>query len=207
MNYFAAHEIDKFVYETFFLNKTDGYFVDIGAHDGVSINNTLFFENLGWTGICFEPIPSVYEKLKNNRKCKCVQKAIDNTPGIKQFFVIDGYSEMLSGIADKYQEEHIVRINREIMQIRQTYSYIDVECSTFENEVENNVIDLLSIDTEGNELDILSTINFTKYKINVMVIEYNYHNQAMLHLFRDNGFEIVKQIGVDLILKNKTICI
>jgi hypothetical protein len=36
-----------------------------------------------------------------------------------------------------------------------------------------------------------------------MIIEYNYHNQEFLNFIYNNNFDIVKQIGVDLIIKNK----
>ena len=52
MNYYSQFEQDKFVYENFFQGKTDGYFVDIGAHDGTTFSNSRFFEELGWTGVC-----------------------------------------------------------------------------------------------------------------------------------------------------------
>ena len=54
------------MYENYFLNKPEGFFLDIGAHDGVTGSNTFFFEKLGWDGICLEPIPSVFDKLKKN---------------------------------------------------------------------------------------------------------------------------------------------
>lgn len=201
--YYAAHGIDKYIKETFFPNKTDGYFIDIGAHNGVDINNTYYFENEGWDGICFEPIPEIFEQLKQNRKCKLVQKALSDTIGSFQFFTIKGYSDMLSGLADKYPQEHIARINREIEQFNQEFDYIDVICSTFDEEIKQTNIDLLSIDTEGAELDILKTIDFTKYTVNIMIVEYNYYNQELIDLIHKNNFEIILQRGVDLIIKNK----
>jgi hypothetical protein len=79
--YYAAHNIDQYIKETFFPNKTNGYFIDIGAHNGVDINNTYYFENEGWSRICFEPIPDIFEQLKQNRKCKTVNKAISDEEG------------------------------------------------------------------------------------------------------------------------------
>jgi FkbM family methyltransferase len=202
--YYAAHDIDRYIKETFFSNKNKGYFIDIGAHNGIDINNTYYFENEGWDGICFEPIPEIFDQLKQNRKCKVVQKAISDVAGPSQFFTIKGYSDMLSGLADKYPQDHIARINREIEQYDQSYDYIDVMCSTFDEEVKQTNIDLLSIDTEGAELDILKTIDFTKYSVNIMVVEYNYFNQELIDLIYKNNFEVVQQRGVDLIIKNKS---
>lgn len=56
--------------------KKDGFYVDIGANDGVSISNTLLFENLGWQGFCVEASPKTYEALRKNRKCDCYNLAV-----------------------------------------------------------------------------------------------------------------------------------
>jgi hypothetical protein len=110
---------------------------------------------------------------------------------------------MLSGLVNKYPQEHIARINREFDHYEQDYDYIDVICSTFDKEIEETNIDILSIDTEGAELTILKAIDFNKYNINVMIVEYNYHNLDLINLLYKNNFEIVQQYGVDLIIKNK----
>jgi hypothetical protein len=45
-------------------NQRNGVFVDIGANDGVSISNSLYFEErLGWTGLAVEPLPGAYARL------------------------------------------------------------------------------------------------------------------------------------------------
>ena len=200
--YYAAHNLDQLIFENYFPDKTDGYFVDIGAHNGIDVNNTFYFENMGWDGICFEPIPKIFKELQHNRKCTTLNKAISDNQGKSSFFVIDGYSNMLSGLADKYDQKHIERINRELEEYDQDYDYIEVDCITFDKAVSNTNIDLLSIDTEGAELDILKTIDFNKYNINVMVIEYNYHNPELLSLLEENNFKVEYRRGVDLIVKN-----
>ena len=35
---------DQYLEKNIFKNFKNGFFVDVGAHDGVSINNTLYFE-------------------------------------------------------------------------------------------------------------------------------------------------------------------
>ena len=63
MKFYSQFEQDKFVYENFFINKNKGYFVDIGAHDGVTFSNSKFFEELEWDGVCIEPNPKVFSIL------------------------------------------------------------------------------------------------------------------------------------------------
>ena len=51
-------------------NKRDGFFIDIGAYDGLTISNTAYMElELGWNGICVEPNPVVFDNLKKNIFC------------------------------------------------------------------------------------------------------------------------------------------
>ena len=48
----------------FYNNKRDGYFIEIGASDGIKLSNTYLLESqYGWKGICVEPIPNNYNKL------------------------------------------------------------------------------------------------------------------------------------------------
>ena len=68
MNYYSQFGQDKYLNENFFHNKSNGTYVDIGAHDGITGSNTYFFDLLGWEGICFEPLPEIYNQLVINRK-------------------------------------------------------------------------------------------------------------------------------------------
>ena len=201
MEFYSQYGQDQFLYENFFKDKTYGYYVDIGAHDGITGSNTYFFEKMGWDGICFEPIPSVFEKLSKNRKCKSKKLAISNKFGTEQFFCIDGHSEMLSGLVSSYDESHIIRINRELEAHTQSYEYIDVECSTFEKEIDNRNIDILSIDTEGSEEAIINSIDFDKYEISFLVFEMNYYNNRLIDFVNSKNFQLVANFGPDLIYK------
>ena len=76
MTYYSQHNQDQFLNEHIFNNKKEGVFLDIGAYDGIEGSNSYFFEKeLGWKGICFEPIPKLYQRLKENRKCISINAA------------------------------------------------------------------------------------------------------------------------------------
>jgi FkbM family methyltransferase len=105
----------EYLYKMFFKRTRNGIFVDIGAHDGVTFSNSFFFEKeLDWSGVCIEPIPEVFEKLKRNRKCECLQACVNERSGKVRFTRITGCGEMLSGISNKLDPRHVDRIRETI---------------------------------------------------------------------------------------------
>jgi len=67
MKYKSQYKQDQFLYENFFKNVTDGFFIDIGASEHEYQNNTFFFEDLGWNGILIEPRKQELENLIKNQ--------------------------------------------------------------------------------------------------------------------------------------------
>src|ERR1043166_2731273 len=45
----------------FFDFKNHGFFIDVGAFDGVYLSNTFAFERLGWSGLCIEAMPEYFD--------------------------------------------------------------------------------------------------------------------------------------------------
>ena len=69
MKHYGQYKQDKYL-DTLFKKKSNGTFVDIGAHDGVTFSNSYFFEKeRNWKGICVEPIPEIFSKLDETRNC------------------------------------------------------------------------------------------------------------------------------------------
>ena len=113
--YHSQSNQDRYLNENYFNGKRCGFFVDVGAHDGVSISNTLFFEReLGWKGICIEPIPDIFKSLSENRISLCINACAYNRNTVVEFKHISGYSEMLSGIVSSYNPLHNRRISNEL---------------------------------------------------------------------------------------------
>lgn len=196
---------DRIVYETYFAhNPKKGFFVDIGAHNGVSLSNTFFYEKeLGWQGICIEPIPEIFEQLRNNRSCICINGCISDRTGIVEFTQLicpSMYIEMLSGITEKYDPKHIQRINSELAQCNGSKKIIKVQSYLLADLLDQygiDEVDYLSLDTEGGELDILRTIPFKRIKINVISVENNYGDPNMKRFLESQGFKLVKRLEWD----------
>jgi FkbM family methyltransferase len=205
MEFYSQFNQDKFLYENYFKNKTDGFFLDIGAHDGITGNNTYLFEKIGWSGVCIEPIPSVFKKLKENRNCILIESALSETTGEEEFLELIGYTEMLSGLIKNYDPRHLNRIETEIQSMGGEKKIIKCNTITMDDLNLPLIIDYVSLDVEGSELNILNTINFNKYRINFMSIENNYNDNDIINVMLNNNFEIVSYLGCDIIFKNKVI--
>lgn len=143
--------------------KTGGYFVEIGAGDGVYLSNTYILEKrYGWKGICVEPMNKI-EDLKKNRACIIDNSCLYSRTGLEVEFQSD---EEISGIINDFDKLH----NRkgEIVKLI-TLSFEDL----LKKHNAPREIDYLSIDTEGSEYEILRTFPFDKYRIELITVEHN----------------------------------
>lgn len=208
--YHSQYKQDQFTNDRFFHNKRNGVFVDIGAHDGQTYSNSLFYEeDLGWTGICVEPMPEVFAKLRKRRTATCVQACITNTTGIKDFLRVTSPhvdTEMLSGLLDKYDPKHLQRVDHEIRHYGGKKEIIKVQCYQLNDLVKAHsiaYIDYLSIDTEGGELDILKSINFDELPIHIIDVENNFPQDNSIRVFMESkGFRFVARVNCDEVYEN-----
>ena len=206
--YYGQYEQDRYLYENIFHNKTNGVFVEFGALDGIRFSNTYFFEKyLGWTGICAEPNPLLFPQLQKNRNCICINGCITDFEGISKFFLIHGYGVGLSGLIEKYDANRVETLKKEIAPYNSKYEIIDVKCERLNNILrKNNIyhIDFLSIDTEGGELDILKSIDFDTFSIDVICVEVHHKDGQIRQFLENKGFVFLKTIGVDEIYQKNT---
>jgi FkbM family methyltransferase len=197
MQFFSQFGQDRFLYENFFKNVSNGYFVDIGAYDGVSTSNSLFFEDLGWHGVCIEPNPEKFNILNKYRRCTCFQFAVGNVINKKTPFlkIKNGGPDTLSGLVQNSFETQLERCQ---LKSNEEFDIIEVECVLFEHLIHKTNIDYLSIDTEGNELEILKTIDFTKYNIKAITVENNHYDDKFQIFFSDKkDYKFITRLGCD----------
>lgn len=182
-------------------NRRDGIFVDIGANDGVTISNTLYFEkNLGWKGLAIEPMPAMFQKLKNNRTCQMLNACITKEKGRAKFIELTGGPNMLSTLESNATGLTKRRIRKNLQRHKTTSSIIEVDCLPFEeamNIAGITQIDFLSVDTEGGELDILKSVDFRKHPTKVISVENNYYTDDIREYLESQGFSYAGTFKVD----------
>jgi len=163
----------------FYKQKPNGYFVEIGASDGISLSNTYLLEKeYKWKGICVEPLPNEFAKLKQNRSAICSDRAIYNTSNQILKFVIKECS-LCSGILESLDES--VKIDNVVYKRGpndDVRSVIDVTSITLNDLlISSNAphfIEYLSLDTEGSELEVLKSVDLNTYTFGIIDVEHNY---------------------------------
>jgi len=194
---------DKMIKKNFFDGKKNGFFIEIGAYDGISGSNCYHFERfLNWDGIAIEPSNIQFEKLKKNRKCKVLNNAIsDEVKEVEFIEVTEGLTQM-SGINDSSFERNFKIISNN--QASKTDS-IKLKTITFDEIVpKNKDIDYLSIDIEGGEMNLLKSIDFKTNSIKVISVENNIpEEQNFKNFFEEINFTYLDRIGQDEIFYNR----
>jgi FkbM family methyltransferase len=185
----------------FFNGKRDGFFVDIGANDGITWSNSLTFElNYNWSGVCIEPHPVPFSKLIEERSCKCLNCAVSDKSGEFDFLFIDGNAEMLSGLVAKFDPRHLDRINTEVKNNNDKTHINKIECKTITqllNELDRTTIDYLSIDTEGSEMQIINGIDFEKINVTLISMEVNYELTPVTEFMKTKNYKFLQKVCGD----------
>jgi len=142
----------------------EGYFVDIGCNDGVTINNTLVFEQLGWEGICVDADARAFQKASASRVSPVEFGAVwshSNEP-----LLFNQHEEsLLSQVSTSGTEVLSVSLN---------------DLLTKYNAPEE--IDYISLDVEGVECEILSGFDDEKYNVKCWTIEHNGNSEAVRYI-------------------------
>ncbi len=193
--YSSQYGQDKFVAEYLFPGKERGTFVDIGANDGVTLSNTLFFEERRqWTGLCVEPLPEIFEKLREAReRAFCENVCVSQTEGTLDFAMVEG-EDMLSGIVESMDKRHHRRIEKEKGRLRML-RLPSLRLQTLLEKYALDQVDFLSIDTEGSELEVLRSVDFDKTKVGVVCVENNSGRKDVRRHLEERGFAYYVTLG------------
>lgn len=172
--------------------KTNGFFVEFGATNGVDLSNTYLLEkNFNWSGILAEPARLWHDSLRAHRnvsiETRCVWRDSDssllfNEVDLAEYSTVSEYSDIdLHSKFRRSGKEYSVK----------TVSLLDL----LEKYQAPRVIDYLSIDTEGTEFEILNSFDFSKYRFRVITCEHNYTpmREDVFQLLTENGYKRVLQ--------------
>ncbi|CAF1254782.1 unnamed protein product [Adineta steineri] len=156
---------DKFL-DKLLNERRNGFFIEVGAYDGEHLSNTLFFEReRNWTGLLIEANPTLFKKLKSrDRNAYVSHSCISLIPyAIEVNFTFADYYGGVIAPTDK----SVITGNGSVQCI---------PFMTYLMALNIYHVDYFSLDIEGGELDVLKQIDFKKFQIDVLTIEYATNN-------------------------------
>jgi FkbM family methyltransferase len=154
------------------------FFVEFGAMTGVAHSNTLLLEKqYHWRGILFEPGKGFHEELFTSRSAIIDTRAVTDKTGdmveFKELLTNSG----LSGL-EKYNYNDLHATLRKITDSR-VYTVETVSLTDLLDQYKApQLIDYMSVDTEGSEPDILDAFDFSKYVFRFINVEHNYNEES-----------------------------
>jgi len=198
-SYFGLNNLDQAI-EKYLPRK--GFFVELGANDGIRQSNTLHLEKQhGWGGLLIEPEIKNFEKCEKNRKAKVVNAAcVSFTYDKKTVPLI--YSDLMT-IASSGLETDILKpaehaiLGISVQKDVSTYEFnapaLTLNSILMQHSTKNR-IDFLSLDVEGAEIEVLKGVDHNQYRFDHCLIE-SRSEKKLIEYMRTNDYELIKKLS------------
>lgn len=154
--------------DRYFGNRTDGFYVDVGAHHPHRFSNTYLFYKRGWRGINIDAMPGSMKPFRTMRPRDVnLEVGVGSTETVAKFHV---FEEPAFNTFDKNLALRHEREGRKIIQ------GIDVPIRSLASILSQNVpegasITFMSVDVEGRDLDVLKSNNWQLYRPEIILVE------------------------------------
>ena len=185
----AYHALDKKLLN--YINYKNGFYIDCGANDGVNQSTTWHFEKyLNWHGVLIEPVPEVYNELKNNRN--------KNNYFYNYALVSKNYNQQEINFNYNNKDSLQAKIALYTRPHKKNEKIIRVKCKTLEKILDNikipKLIDLFSLDVEGYEFEVLEGINFNSVKFKYILVETEFP-EKINNLLTQKKYKFVERLS------------
>lgn len=200
---FSQNKEEQYILE-YFKDKPKGTFLDIGCNDCETFSNTRALALKGWSGVLVDPVEKAISRCKELYK------------GYKGFYIypyaISGHNgkAILNESGPLINSRDVALVSTfhesEMRRFRTTVSYTptEVKCfrwKTFYNRLKSTKIthfDFVSIDVEGDELNILPDMDLSKTSL--VCVEWNSKPELKLEYDKYlSEFKVIYTSGENLL--------
>ena len=188
--YFSINQLDRKLEQ--YVNYDNGFYVELGANDGITQSNSLYFElKRHWRGILIEPVPHNYLLCRKNRGqsndifCNACVKF-----GYEEKYVDITYADLMTisdnldlDLVDKH--EHLKAGQRFLKDDHDIFRFGALAAtltSILDKANAPKTIDFMSLDVEGAELEVLQGLDFDTYSFKYLLIEVRNLEKIQMYL-------------------------
>jgi len=213
IGYFGLNKIDRQIER--YLVKDSGYYVELGANDGIKQSNTLTLEKYRrWNGLLIEPHPGNFQKLIRNRSsrnqfenCACVNaefssEKIEMVYSDLMTIQTEGLQDIVDPIAHAIQGGEFLK-NESVAKFQATARTLT---QLLEKNNAPEKMQLLSLDVEGAEMGVLQGLDFDRYSFEVICVETRELEKIQTFL-ESQSYNLVERISHHdyVFVKNKSV--
>jgi FkbM family methyltransferase len=178
--------------------------VQIGANDGMSGDPLMdAFSKTQWSGLLIEPVPHLYEMLRARYRdrpgVRIERAAVSNCDGEAPLYRL----RTVPGQTPEWFNQ-LATLDREVL-LKHRSSIPEIDSLIIEERVPTtrldtlmarhgiSTIDFLVVDTEGHDLEILRTLDFTRFRPTLLMFEHQHlsehDKQSAYALLENAGYE------------------
>lgn len=150
-----------------FPKESQYFYLDIGCNDSVSLSNTFLFYNLGFKGLCVDPLEESESSFKDKRcRDQFVKAAISDISGISRLRVYsdDDASSLDETTISRYDKKFVVRDTRHVRTM-------SLSTLLEENGGNSYSIPFVDIDVEGMDEIIFRQVVGLEFRPHLICIE------------------------------------
>lgn len=200
--YYSLNQLDRKLEK--YIDYDSGYFVEMGANDGVTQSNSLYFEkHRNWRGLLVEPVPQNYLKCQKNRSKKdSIYCAACVSFGYDQEFVRIAYSNLMSAPvsldSDIQDPRAHAQLGNQFLRNEEVVFEFGAVARTLHSLLLESgappVIDFLSLDVEGAELEVLKGVDHTVFRFKYLLVECRDFPRLSAYL-ASHGYKFVEPLS------------
>lgn len=178
-----------------------GFYVDIGCYHPVALSNTYALYRRGWRGLVVDANPLAIQRFRKRRpRDIAIQAALSDHPSDRIFEVVAAAESC--HLRDETREPP--RPDDEGAQIKQL---IPIRTTTLAELLHQHLpdgqsIDLLSIDCEREDLAVLRSNDWERFRPGVIIVE-DFHwvaeQSPIVALLKENGYELIATVSLSRI--------
>jgi len=195
----SSQEGEDMVLANLFSSGEQGFYVDVGAHHPTRFSNTFYFYKKGWSGINVDPNEDLMTAFKVSRPRDinlCL--AIDMDQGEKNYY--------------QYREPALNSIDSNTVTQREAQNLMAKKVVSVQTRTLSSILDeflpkearitFMTIDTEGNDIRVLQSNNWDRYRPRYVLAE-DVHITDLLSLSTSEVVRLMTSLGYSVFAKTR----
>jgi len=177
---FRAEDLDRIYTEAFGPDKTDGWFVEVGASNGQDHSNTALLADAGWSGLYIEPVKVLAKQCRQRHESSRIvvlNMAVGTINGLQPMWLIPGWGTATSN----YKAALAICEKPEVFlsTVKPLDWVLGYALADLWMEVPTG-FELLVIDVDFGEIDVLKGFDIGYWKPKLVIIELHEESQHPL---------------------------